>query len=432
MSKMAKLRVLLLITLIITMVFPSISVWAAEEITLEFWTISLAGPFGDWIRGFIADYENAHPGVKIKWVDVPGADVAQKYLAAVSAGMAPDVGNIYGLAKLVELDVLVDVNEYLTPEERAAYDPGLMEALTFGGKTYGVPWYGGGPSPLVYSRKAFKEAGLDPDCPPQTFDEAIEMSRKIKDATGKFGLMTVIGQSNKKVDGGQELDWLMQEGVDLFTPDGKAAAFNTPEAVAVLTKWCDLYRDGYLPQEAPTAVWSEAQQWFVGGRGAFTLVGPQVLQRTTPEVLEALDADIAYPIVGKTGKALTNFQYLAISAQSKHPKEAIDFALYVTSPKLQLEFIKQVAIFPSRPEVLEDPYFDVEDPETLRDKSRMLQVSWPGGYVVSPTAIPPSTIWPELAEAFARETQKMYTGQITPEQALSNAEKAWNRLLSKK
>lgn len=432
MSMMAKLRVSLLVTLVVVMLLPSVSVLAAEDITLEFWTISLAGPFGDWIRGFIADYEDTHPGIKIKWVDVPGADVAQKYLASVSAGMAPDVANIYGLAKLVELDVLVDVNEYLAPEDRAAYDQGLMDALTFNGKTFGLPWYGGGPTPLVYSRKAFKEAGLDPDCPPQTYHEAIEISRKIKDATGKFGLMTVVGQSNNKVDGGQELDWLMQEGVSLFTPDGKAAAFNTPEAVAVLTKWRDLYRDGYLPQEAPTAVWSEAQQWFIGGRGAFTLVGPQVLNRTTPEVLEALEADVAYPIIGKTGKALTNFQYLAISSQSKHPKEAIDFALYVTSKELQLEFIKQVAIFPSRPDVLEDPYFDVEDPETLKDKSRMMQVSWPGGYVVSPTAIPPSTIWPELAETFARETQKMYTGQITPEQALANAERAWNRLLSKK
>ncbi len=431
MQMMSKLRVSLLISLVVVMLLPSACVFAAEEVNLEFWTISLAGPFGDWIRGFIADYEDAHPGVKIKWVDVPGADVAQKYLASVSAGIAPDVANIYGLAKLVELDVLVDVNEYLAPEERAVYDPSLMDALTFSGKTYGLPWYGGGSTPLVYSRKAFREAGLDPDCPPTTLDEAMEMSRKIKDATGDFGLMTVIGQSNTKVDGGQEVDWLVMEGVSLFTPDGKKAAFNTPEAIEVMTKWRDLYREGYLPQEAPTAVWSEAQQWFTGGRGAFTLVGPQVLNRTTPEVLEALEADVAYPITGRTGKALTNFQYLAISSQSKHPKEAIEFALYVTSKQLQLEFIKQVAIFPSRPDVLEDPYFDVEEPETLRDKSRMLQVSWPGGFVVSPSAIPPSTAWPELAEAFARETQKMYTGQISPEQALTNAELAWNRLLSR-
>ena len=68
---------------------------AQEKIQIEFWTISLAGPFTDWIEDFIARYEAEHPNVEIVWVDVPGADVAQKYLTAISAGIAPYLSYVY-------------------------------------------------------------------------------------------------------------------------------------------------------------------------------------------------------------------------------------------------------------------------------------------------------------------------------------------------
>jgi putative chitobiose transport system substrate-binding protein len=404
---------------------------AQEKIQIEFWTISLAGPFTDWIEDFIARYEAEHPNVEIVWVDVPGADVAQKYLTAISAGMAPDVANVYGLAQLAELDVLLDLNEYISEEDKAAYFPDMIEALTFNGKLLGLPWYGGGAAPIIYSRAVFEEAGLDPDSPPRTYAEAFEVSRKIKDATGKYGLMTVLGQSHNKVDGGQELDWFIQYGIPLFSEDGKRAAFNTPEALELLTELYELYSEGYLPQEALTAVWSEAQQWYIAGRGAFTLTGPQIINRATPEVLEALDTAVGYPIVGPTGQALTSFQYVVISGDTKYPEQALDFALYVTGTQLQIELIEQVAVFPSRPDVLEHPMFKVESPQTLGEMARKRQVEWDGGFAVSPTAIPPSTLWPELAQAFARETQRMYTGQITPKEALDNAEAAWNRILSR-
>lgn len=422
----------IVVLLVLIMMFSLTGMSLAQEpITIEFWTISLAGPFGDWIRGFIADYEAANPGVTIEWVDVPGADVAQKYLASVSAGIAPDVANVYGLAQLADLDVLIDINEYISDEDRAAYFPDMMDALTFDGKTLGLPWYGGGAAPVIYSRAAFEAAGLDPDAPPKTYEEAFEISRKIKDTTGNFGMMTVLGQSHNKVDGGQELDWFLQYGIPLFSEDGKKAAFNTPEALALLTELYELYKDGYLPQEALTAVWSEAQQWYIAGRGAFTLTGPQILNRTTSDVLEAYDTAVGPPLTGPTGQALTSFQYLVLSAQSKHPEQALDFGLYVTGRQLQLELIEQVAVYPSRPSVLEDPMFQIENPQTLAEASRKRQVEWEGGFAISPTAIPPNTKWPDLAQAFSRETQRMYTGQITPQQALDNAETAWNRILSR-
>ena len=67
----------------------------------------------------------------------------------------------------------------------------------------------------------FKEAGLTR--PPQTFDELIDYARKMTKGE-KSGFVTL------------NFDWLYwplfaMNGVELLTPDGKKAAFNTPAAV---------------------------------------------------------------------------------------------------------------------------------------------------------------------------------------------------------
>ena len=50
-------------------------------------------------------------------------------------------------------------------------------------------------------------------------------------------------------------------------------------------------------------------------------------------------------------------QTFAVPAKSKHPKEAADFAFYVTNAANQLAFCKLVAIFPTTKKTLDDPFF---------------------------------------------------------------------------
>jgi multiple sugar transport system substrate-binding protein len=40
---------------------------------------------------------------------------------------------------------------------------------------------------LIYNKQLFRDAGLDPDQPPQTWEEVVTFSKQIKEATGKYG-----------------------------------------------------------------------------------------------------------------------------------------------------------------------------------------------------------------------------------------------------
>src|SRR3990170_7975250 len=84
----------LLLTLILLLAAISPGVFAAPEVTLEFWTISLQPFFTDYVNGMIATYERTHPGIRIRWVDVQFAAIEQKLLASLAGGGAPHVVNL--------------------------------------------------------------------------------------------------------------------------------------------------------------------------------------------------------------------------------------------------------------------------------------------------------------------------------------------------
>ena len=91
-----KLRQMPRIALLFLLLLPLISCSKESQqeestVTIEFWTIALGDAFADYILGMISTYEQAHPGVKIKWVDVSGGEVAEKFLAALVGDTAPDL-----------------------------------------------------------------------------------------------------------------------------------------------------------------------------------------------------------------------------------------------------------------------------------------------------------------------------------------------------
>ena len=61
---------------------------------LSVWTLDLAPRFNPFMQAVIQDWERRHPGVRVRWSDVPWSSVERKLLAAVFARTAPDVVNL--------------------------------------------------------------------------------------------------------------------------------------------------------------------------------------------------------------------------------------------------------------------------------------------------------------------------------------------------
>jgi multiple sugar transport system substrate-binding protein len=66
--------------------------------------------------------------------------------------------------------------------QSSAYRKAVVDYMTYGGQTYGIPMLDGSLASLYYNKDMFKAAGLDPEKPPTTFDEMMADAQKLVQA----------------------------------------------------------------------------------------------------------------------------------------------------------------------------------------------------------------------------------------------------------
>ncbi|WP_342362097.1 extracellular solute-binding protein [Terrarubrum flagellatum] len=118
----------------------------------------------------------------------------------------------------------------------AAYEPGVLDGFVVDGKLYGIPMDLASIS-MYYRKDFFKEVGLDPDQPPQTWEDVAAAARKLlkTDSNGKVirAGWSWLARSNSS----HFYYWgamLPQKGVDFISKDGAKNGFNNDGGVAVL------------------------------------------------------------------------------------------------------------------------------------------------------------------------------------------------------
>ncbi|SEN13668.1 ABC transporter substrate-binding protein [Lihuaxuella thermophila] len=392
-------------------------------IELEFWTINLKKNFSDYIQGAIDAYEKEHPGIKIKWVDVPGADVTKKLLTALSSGDVPDVVNetSAGLSVLQSYQSVYPMSDLVGKEKLEPYIDGLVQSVTIDGKVMAIPWYHGGPPIGLINAELYEKAGLDPNQPAKTWEELFAYGKQIH-----AKLPNVYGSNDIPT-----LESLISEGLPILSEDRKTAVFNSPEHVAFVEKFVQAYKDGAI---APGAVVKDDRQYqqtidnqmtaHVGWAQAAQLNN---YEKNAPTVFNKLK--VVPPVSGKAGQvAVKDIQLFIVPKKSKHPKEAADFALYMTSAQKQLEFCKLVPIFPSTEETLKDPFFTNAEGNTIKDEARKVMVAASPRLTVNILGLEKEQ---ELKEFYMEEIRAALMGKKSVKEALDAAVKHWNDQLAK-
>ncbi|MEW6279427.1 MAG: sugar ABC transporter substrate-binding protein [Candidatus Eremiobacterota bacterium] len=386
-------------------------------VELEFWTQSLHPAYDEYLEGLFDRFEAEHPGVRIHWVDLPQKVTPQKLMATIAGGVSPDLVNLnteMALA-LAQNEALVDLEPLLTPGQREAFFPGLWEATRLGDAVYAVPWYVS-TRVLMYNKNLFREAGLDPESPPRSWEQVEQVARAVRQRTDAFGYMPPI----KLVD-----DWSMF-GVPVV--EGGRAVFDRPEAVQRLEWYVRLYADGVIPRETLTEGYNGAIERFKGGSLAILEAGPQFLLKVksdAPQVY-AVTGVAPYPRA-PTDTLPAATMDLAIPRPSRHRQLALELALFVTSPENQLAFCRQAPILPTSRAAARDPFFQQgvgEDP--LLDQAVRISIEQLERARDFSLGLPHQQ---DLNRALKEALEAAMYGRSTPREALRNAALRWNGIL---
>ncbi len=387
---------------------------------ITFWTMQLKPTFESFMNAAIARFTSERPGVQVEWVDVPWSEMETKLLSAYAANTAPDVANLNPqfAAKLAQKNGLLDLGRAITDSERAFYFPNLWKANQLDGLTFGLPWYVA-TDVTIYNRDLFRRAGLDANRPPKTYAELATMAAQIKQKTGKYAFLLTM-------DGSQVLEAMVQMGMKLVTATGKAA-FNDGVGKAAFAYWVDLYTKQLVPPEMLTESHRKAIELYQAGELALLLTGPQFLKtvaQNAPDIAKV--SDVAAQIVGVTGKRSAAVMNLAVPNTSANPELAVQFALFLTSDRNQLEFAKVENSLPSTLKAASDPYFTYLDPKgTAVDKARTIAASQlPQAEVL----VPPMKNLDELRKILYEELQLAMLKEKTAAAAIASAAERWDSM----
>ncbi|MGQ9856081.1 MAG: ABC transporter substrate-binding protein [Fervidobacterium sp.] len=403
------------------------SIFAFSAVTIEFWTLSLSPTFDNYIKAIIADFEKENPGIKVNWLDIPYGSAVQKLTAAISARQAPDVVNLNTswAIDFAAQEALLPLDKYLTDKEKGLFWEKLWNATVIDGKSYAIPWYASIPI-MMYNREIFEKAGLDPNKPPKTWDEILVVSRIVKTKLNLYGFVPNI----------IALDELLLEGIPIVTPDGKKAAFNTPAAVKKLEFFQKAYRENLMTRTL--GGYGEGRELFQAAKLAVYPAGLTMLKHievNSPSVYKVTDVS-EYP-VGKGGMIKCSLMNLVVPITTKYPAEAVKFAMYVASPRWQIEFSNYATVLPSTKQGLETSKAFVERAQKgdLAAKA-MLMASKSMVKAVDLNSVAvhkiPADKYAEVRQVVQDYWMKAIKGEYTAAKALELAETEVNKILSRK
>jgi len=221
---------------------------AVSAVDLEFYfPVAVGGKAADTIQELTDAYVAANPDVNIDAVYAGSyQDTVTKALTASRGGKPPQLSVILSvdMFTLIDEEVIMPFDDLVeTDEDKAwleSFYPAFMENSQVGGKTYGIPFQRSTPV-LYWNKEAFAEAGLDPETPPATWDETIEMGKKLvqKDDNGNVTRWGV------RIPSSGFPYWLFQglttqNDVILANAEGNQTNFDDPKVVEALQYLVDL------------------------------------------------------------------------------------------------------------------------------------------------------------------------------------------------
>jgi multiple sugar transport system substrate-binding protein len=250
---------------------------------------------------FIAAFNEYYPNIPLvngeNNQNVGYNDMLDKIRTAAAGQAAPDVAKMPILWG-VEFAARGQLSE-VTLEEFGYTDEnfwdGALKSVTWDGKYYGIPT-NNETMAFIYNKALFKEAGLDPEQGPQTWQDVVAYSKQIKEATGAngYGLVAKVNAGNTPFRFMPVL-WAYGSGaLDEAEPNPtyEKSLINNEGGIAALQAYYDMYvTDRSVPTASLTNTQVENQDLFITGQLGMVISHPSEYVAMQDKAAAASGAD---------------------------------------------------------------------------------------------------------------------------------------------
>jgi len=389
---------------------------APAEITIwHYWD----GTNADTFDAMVQEYQDAHPETKISTSMVPNADFLTKLRASATSKTLPDIaiGDLVWVPQINQIGSLADLKGLVPAETLSDINPALTSFGTIDGKQVSVPVSANNLA-YMYNKTLFKQAGLDPEKPPTTWEELMADAKQILAKTGKPGydLYTQAGDSGEGVTWNFQVN-LWQAGGEFLNADNSAAAFNTAAGKKALQFWVDLINSG----ASPYGKWGE----FEKGKGGSAQEGSWMVGIWAAD--PPFDFGVAkapYPSDGTPATNLGGEQAMVFDNSEANAKASADFLTWFLAADQVTKWSEATGMLPVTNSVAtSSAYLDwvnSTQPRLLPYVEQMADAH----------ARPNTPLYPKISLAFAQQIEKAFSGEASVDDALAAAEKAVNDVIA--
>jgi len=364
-----------------------------------------------------AEFEAAHPGVKIQREVKVLEDLKATVKLALTEADGPDVAQVNqghnDMGALVEAGLLLPLTPYLEKYNWSSVFSTTVarrNSFTEDGKTFGTGnLYGVSPTAEVvgvfYNKDIFKKNGWDV---PTTFEDFEALLAKIKAA----GITPISFGSLDGWNAIHEYSAIQHLLVSLdyinnLTYGVNNVSFDIPEnrqAAQILQDWA---KAGYFTEGFPGIGYDDCNNLFKAGNGAMTITGSWL----APELMVDTDQEFGFfllpPFAGKTGLAIGGVGIpFAIRKTSDKQDLAAEYLNWMISPRAA-ELWAEAGMLPAMA-LPEDSKVDTDNlfSDTLSAWNTINQANAVGHYIDWAT--------PTFYDTLVAELQKLLGGISTP------------------
>jgi multiple sugar transport system substrate-binding protein len=230
-----------------------------KRITITFWH-SFVFSTTPALNRLIAQFEKENPDIHVIAQYIPTGDaLIQKLITSVQSKTAPDISWLHSdfIEPLVEANAIYKMDDFIKGKDSISKAdlediyPSMIQYASWRGTMYSFPMEATNLA-LLYNKDMFKSAGLDPEKPPQTWDELYQYSKKLtfdKDGDGRFdqvGFFLPIYPAAGPLGAWMTWQWmpfLWQAGGDMINDAQTKVLYNSNAGIDALTLWKKIYSD---------------------------------------------------------------------------------------------------------------------------------------------------------------------------------------------
>lgn len=418
----------------------TLSILSFAKVKIQFWH-AMGGDRITLIQNMVNDFMKANPDIEVT-VQYVGSyeEILAKTVATLQAGTPPHVVQLNEIStkKMIDSGLIVPVEDLIKKDptfDKSKIVSQVRNYYSIGGKLYSMPWNSSTPL-LFYNKTMFKQAGLDPNKPPKTFSEVIQYSKKLLNKDSK-GNITRTGITWNLYSWFFE-EWMAEQNKLLVdnnngrTGQVTKVVFNNEAGLKIFDFWNTLTKEGLMINTKP-GDWTAARQLFLSQTVGMLITSTSdvalLLSESKKQGFEIGAAYIPIPDGVQRAGVIPGGGSLWIIKQKNQDEIDASWKLvkYLADVDAQIQWHKGTGYFPVRTDAIDK----LEKQDYYKDNPlhyvaiRQLVETIPSyatmGAVVG--------AFPEIRNAIDTAVQKMLNGQLTPKQALEEAEKSANNAI---